>query len=175
MGIYMAALYEYSRVSWLVYTKWPVEYGASETSVRMWDGASVLKRHQSWCNIIFYFDFAGPTLEKEFYNSFYHHIYRTETIFILIRDTFSDDLLHVTLYSAPCLVLIEFHRTKQFSYLERNKEGVLFRSMPTTFSVVEILEKFPRLDEAYIKFLPGIVPTLFTDEDLGKCVCILYL
>lgn len=160
---------ESSPVSWLVYTEWP-NVSQKENSHEIWDAAVMLKRHQSWCSIIFYFDVARSTLQDEFYQTFSCHIYRIETIFIFIRDTMDDYLLRSELYSAPCLVFVEFYRinsSQRFAYLRRNKVGVMLRAMRPKFSVVSILQKSPSLEDVE-EILPGIVPTKFIDFELGK-------
>lgn len=160
---------ESSPVSWLVYTKLPVT--EEEISSGTWKAATMLRKHKFWCSVIFYSDFTGDALQEEFYDSISFQIYRMETILILIRDTVVNELIRDKLYAVRCLVFIELYRTKRFYYLERGKAGILFRSMPHTFSVVSILDKFPSRDNSLGQFFPGIVPTGFTDDEIGKCVC----
>lgn len=162
---------ESSPVSWLVHTKWPRRLDLSRRKLR--SVANMPKRHQAWCSIIFYVDFTKSILPKEFTDHYYYHVFRTETIVILIRDTLGDNVLHKRLYSSPCLVLVELFTTERFYYLERGNNGAIFRSMPPNFSIVSsLLKKFPSLDGVAVEFFPGILPTEFVDPDLGMYICI---
>lgn len=94
---------ETSPVSWLVYTEWPISL-EEDSFYAIWEAAKVMKRHQSWCSIIFFFFLSRETFEEEFYQSFYDQIYRTERILILIRDTLGKVYLRDYLYVAPGVV-----------------------------------------------------------------------
>lgn len=126
------------------------------------------RRHQPWCNVIFFFESPREeTLSYLFFASFRHQIYRQESAFILIRYSFGHNL-NVELYSAPCLVFVEFYLDRSlehhyYNYLER--KTMLLVEVPKDVEIVSILYKFPRL-EISNPFLPGVVPTMFDVSDI---------
>ncbi|OXA54579.1 hypothetical protein Fcan01_10895 [Folsomia candida] len=156
-------------VSWFVYTRWPENNWPDGPD--LWKRSNLHQKHQSWCNIIFYFETQfQATLESEFWDTFSNQIWRLETVFIIIRG-YLDYRVHPELEAAPCTVLLEIYsiQPKAYYFLRRDETGAKMVKIWEDYSVITFLSDFPRLG-MLTQFLSGRLPIWFNDPDIGTSI-----
>ncbi|OXA54583.1 hypothetical protein Fcan01_10891 [Folsomia candida] len=155
------------KVSWFVYTRWPENNWPDGPD--LWIRSNLHQKHQSWCNIVFYFETKfQATFESEFWDTFSNQIWRLETVFVIIRG-YLDYRVHPELEAAPCTVLLEIYsiQPKAYYFLRRDETGIKMVNIWDEFSFVTFFNDFPRLEKS-ILFLSGRLPMWFNDPDLPK-------
>lgn len=152
-------------ISWLLYDEWPST--ATQKANNKSNVSTEFRKHSTSCDIIFFLETERESDQPKFQESFHNLIWRSETIFILLRAS-SDLEFNKVFISAPCILLVEDVIQIKEYYLRRDTRGVqLVPIVQAGFSILTFLQSFAN-QIVSIPFLSCGVPTVYNDMEYGK-------